>query len=183
MRMRTIQFQLAAFVATLALAAAANAQATCLVTGAAGSCTTTATTSTITVPTILRMTIGSGTTSFGTISAATYNTGSTDVAGPSVVVKANQAWRVQISSSATFWTAVNTDGLNPARTTKPRADLLWGPAIGGSFTAMSGTGAQIGSGTRTGGTTIPLAFRSLWNYTLDTPGNYSLSVTFTLLSP
>src|SRR6478609_8263272 len=182
MRSLWIGAAVVAFVATLLLASSAAAQATCLVTGPAWTCTTTATTA-ITVPTILRLTIGSGTTSFGTITAAAYNTGNTAVAGPSVVVKANQAWRVQISSTATFWTAVNTDPLNPARTTKPLADLKWGATVGGPFTAMSGTGAQIGSGSRTGGTTIPLAFQSLWSYTTDTPGNYSVSVTFTLLSP
>jgi hypothetical protein len=173
---------LAALLATLFISRAAGAQANCLITGPAGTCTTTATTA-LTVPTILRLTIGSGTTSFGTITAAAYNTGNTAVAGPSVVVKANQAWRVQISSTATFWTAVNTDPLNPARTTKPLADLKWGPTTGGAWTAMSGTGAQIGAGGRTGGTTIPLAFQSLWSYTTDTPGNYSVPVTFTLLSP
>ena len=164
-----------------ALATRATAQV-CQATGAAATCSVNTTTS-LTVPTILRLTIGSGTTAFGTISAAAYNLGTADVAGPSVVVKANQPWRVQLSSAATFWTALNTDPLNPARTTKPLSDLEWGTAVGGSFTAVTGTGAQIGAGGRTGGTTIPLAFRSAWSYTLDTPGNYSVSVTFTLLSP
>jgi hypothetical protein len=174
---------LATLLAAVAITSAARAQATCLATGPADTCTTTATTA-ITVPTILRLTIGSGTTAFGSISQAAYDLGTTDVAGPSVVVKANQAWRVQISSAATFWTAVNTDGLNPARTTKPLADLRWGPTVGGgSWTTMTATPTQIGSGTRTGGTTVPLAFRSAWSYTLDTPGNYSVPVTFTLMSP
>lgn len=174
---------LSLLLSVLVISSIAAAQANCLVTGPNGTCTTVATTSTITVPTILKMTIGAGTTSFGTLTVADYTLGRKDVAGPAVTVKANQAWRVQISSAAVNWTAVNSDPLNPARTTKPRADLLWGPSVGGSFTAMSATATQIGSGSGTGGTTIPLAFRSLWNYTLDTPGSYSIAVTFTLLSP
>ena len=163
------------------VAAPAAAQ-TCQTTGAAATCSVNTTTS-LTVPTILRLTIGSGTTAFGTISAAAYDLGTAEVPGPSVVVKANQPWRVQLSSTATFWTAVNTDPLNPARTTKPLADLRWGPAVGGSFTPVSGTASQIGAGGPTGGTTVPLAFQSAWSYSLDTPGNYSVSITFTLLSP
>lgn len=184
MKLLRLPTLLGVLLASLVIAPIAAAQANCLITGPAGTCNTQATTTTITVPTILRLTIGSGTTAFGTIAQADYDLGRKDVAGPSVVVKANQAWRVQISSSAVNWTAVNTDGLNPARTNKPLADLLWGTTVGGgTWTAMTGTGVQIGSGTRTGGTTIPLAFRSNWSYTLDTPGNYSVGVTFTLLSP
>lgn len=166
----------------LGLGARTASAQVCQATGAAATCSVSTTTA-LTVPTILRLTIGSATTSFGTISAAAYNLGTADVAGPSVVVKANQPWRVQLSSAATFWTAVNTDPLNPARTTKPLSDLGWGTALGGSFTPVTGAGAQIGAGGRTGGTAIPLAFQSAWSYTLDTPGNYSVSVTFTLLSP
>lgn len=163
------------------LARPANAQL-CQSTGAAGTCSVNTTTS-LTVPTILRMTVGSGTTAFGTISAAAYNTGTASVAGPAVVVKANQGWRVQVSSAATFWTAVNTDPLNPARVTKPLSDLEWRTTPGGTFAAMTGTGVQVGAGGPTGGTTMTLEFQSAWSYSLDTPGNYSVSVTFTLLSP
>ena len=174
--------RLAVLLAAIALPASLWGQVVCQITGPAGSCTTSATTA-ITVPTILRLTIGSATTPFGSITQADYDLTRKDIAGPSVVVKANQPWRVQLSSAAINWSAVNTDPLNPARTNKPLADLLWAPTLGGSFTAVTGTPIQIGAGGRTGGTTIPLAFRSLWSYTLDTPGNYSIGVTFTLISP
>jgi hypothetical protein len=100
-----------------------------------------------------------------------------------VTVKANQTWQVQISSTAAFWTAVTTDPLNPARATKPRSDLLWATTLNGSYTAVTGTGAAVGSGSGTAGTLVPIYLQSNWDYALDTPGNYSIVVTFTLASP
>lgn len=142
------------------------------------SCTINATTS-LTIPVILRMTLGSATTSFGTLTSTNYDNGFATVAGPTITIKANQGWRTQISSSATLWTATGAG----ARANKPVTDLLWGNASGGPFTAMSATATQIGSGSGTGGTVVPLYFESLWNYATDTPGNYSIVVTFTLASP
>lgn len=173
--------------ATLAIALAvalttpALAQ-TCLANGAAASCTVNVTT-TLTVPTILRLTMPAGSTPFGTVTMTDFDNGYAQVAGPTVTIKANQAWRVQLSSSATFWSAVTTDIGNPARATKPIADLQWSAAAGGPYTGTIATGVQIGGGNGTGGTVLPLFFRSLWGYSLDTPGNYSVAVTFTLLSP
>ncbi|HEX7918037.1 MAG TPA: hypothetical protein VF454_01485, partial [Gemmatimonadales bacterium] len=171
-----------AIVALGPLVRSANAQL-CNTSGAAAACTITATTS-VTVPVLLRMTIGSATTAFGTIAAADYNLGSKSLAGPTITTKANQGWRVQISSTATFWTAVTTDPGNPARATKPLADLQWSTALAGTYNSVTGTGATVGSSSSgTSGTVSPIFFQSLWSYAVDTPGNYSIGVTFTLLSP
>lgn len=164
--------------ATLLLAEPAQAQL-CNTSGAGPISCTVSTTTSLTIPVILRMTIGSASTSFGTLTSADYDLGSKTVAGPAVTIKANQGWRTQLSSSATTWTAVGAG----ARTTKPQTDLLWGSTAGGTFTALSTTATQIGSGSGTGGTVVPLFFQSLWSYSLDTPGNYSIVVTFTLVSP
>ncbi len=171
----------AALLLTGAFAIPAAAQV-CNEVGAAGTCTVTATAS-VTFPVILRMTIGSATTAFGTITATNYNNGFASLSGPTVTVKANQGWRVQISSASTFWTAVTTDPGNPARATKPLADLQWATSLAGAYTPLAAAGATIGSGSGTGGTVSPLFFKSLWSYAVDTPGNYSIGVTFTLLSP
>lgn len=155
----------------------------CTATGANASCTVNATT-TITLPTLpYHLTIGASTTAFGTVTSTDFDAGFAEVAGPSVTVQANKPWSVGISSAATFWTAVNTDPTNPARTTKPRSDLHWSNTSGVVGTAMSGTVTTIGSGSGTAGTVIPLFFRTIWNYTVDTPGNYTISVTFTLTAP
>lgn len=161
-----------------ALLSAPAAAQLCNVTGAGPvTCTVNATTS-LTIPVILRMTIGSATTNFGTLSSTDYDNGRKTQAGPSVTVKANQSWNVQVASSATFWTAGGG-----ARANKPLSDLLWGTSSGGSFSPVSATGAQFGTGTGTGGTVAPIYFQSLWDYAMDSPGTYSVAVTFTLVSP
>ena len=150
----------------------------CNTTGAGPVSCTINTTTSLTIPVILRMTIGSATSSFGILTSADYDTGQKVIAGPAVTVKANQSWNVQVASSATFWTASGG-----ARANKPLADLLWGTTSGGSFTPVATAGAQFGNGTGTGGTVAPIYFRSLWNYATDSPGTYSVAVTFTLVSP
>jgi hypothetical protein len=155
---------------------------TCLATGAAATCSVNATTS-LTAPTLLRLTVGAASSPFGSITSTNYDDGYSRIPGPTVTVKANQTWQVRISSTATFWTAVTTDPLNPARATKPRSDLLWATTVNGSYSAVSGTGATIGSGGGTAGTVVPFFLQSNWDYALDTPGNYSIVVTFTLVSP
>ena len=162
-----------------ALFATPAAAQLCNVTGAGPiSCTVNASTS-LTIPVILRMTIGSSTTDFGTLTSADYDLGSKTVSGPTVTVKANQTWKVQLSSSATLWTATGAG----ARANKPLSDLLWSTSAGGSFAPVSATATQFGSGSGTGGTVSPLFFQSLWSYATDTPGSYSVVVTFTLVSP
>ena len=164
--------------AAVLLARPASAQL-CNVSGAGPVSCTVSTTTSLTIPVILRMTVGSSSTSFGTLTSTDYDNGFKTVAGPTVTIKANQGWRTQISSAATLWTASGSG----ARANKPSTDLLWGTSAGGSFTALSATATQIGSGSGTGGTVVPLFFKSLWSYSLDTPGNYSIVVTFTLASP
>jgi hypothetical protein len=155
----------------------------CNQTGTAGSCTVNVTTS-ITLPTLpYHLTVGSSTTAFGTVTSTNFDAGFAELPGPSVTVQANKPWSIGISSAATFWTATNTDPTNPARTTKPRADLHWSNTSGVVGTAVTGTVTTIGSGTGTVGTVIPLFFRTIWDYTVDTPGNYTISVTFTLTAP
>lgn len=165
-----------------ALGASPLSGQTCLATGANATCAVNATTS-LTAPTLLRLTVGAASSPFGAITSTNYDDGYSRIPGPTVTVKANQTWQVQISSTAAFWTAVTTDPLNPARATKPRSDLLWATTVNGSYAAVSGAGATIGSGGGTAGTVVPFYLQSNWDYALDTPGNYSIVVTFTLVSP
>jgi len=103
--------------------------------------------------------------------------------GPTATVKSNRAWRLQISAAAATWTATNTQpGVN-ARPNKPAADLEWGTAVGGPFTALSVTPATAKSGSATAGTPTSIFFQTMYSWGLDTPGAYSLPVVFTLLAP
>jgi len=51
------------------------------------------------------------------------------------------------------------------------------------FAALTSTDANLISGTATANTAATLYFQTLYNWTLDTPGNYSLSIVLTLTSP
>jgi hypothetical protein len=177
---RLLSFALAVGLGSLAAPRLGAQQ--CLVTGANGTCSVNATTS-LTAPTLLRLTVGAASSPFGSITSTNYDDGYSRIPGPTVTVKANQTWQVQISSTAAFWTAITTDPLNPARATKPRSDLLWATTVNGSYSAVSGTGATVGSGGGSAGTVVPFFLQSNWDYALDTPGNYSIVVTFTLVSP
>lgn len=168
----------------LALGARTAAAQNCQEIGANSSCSVNATTS-FTIPLLpYRLTIGSATTAFGTVTSTDFDNTYAQTAGPTITAKANKPWTVSISSAATFFTASNTDLSTPARSTKPLSDLHWDNNSGGSFAnAVTNSAVQIGAGNGTAGTVIPLYFRILWNYSLDTPGNYSVSVTFTLTAP
>lgn len=175
MRVRSLLFAIAAMMTAAVTPAEAQV---CNTTGAGPTSCTINTTTSLTIPVILRMTVGTTTTSFGTLTSTDYDNGQKTLGGPTITVKANQTWQVQMASSATFWT-----GAGGARANKPLADLQWGATSNGSFTAVTGTGTQIGSGSGTGGTVVPLFLRSLWNYATDSPGTYSVVVNFTLVSP
>jgi hypothetical protein len=82
-----------------------------------------------------------------------------------------------------LFVATNTDPIEPARVDKPAGDLGWGLSPGGPFTAMTTTATTVVSGTRTAGTSTPIYFSVALSYALDTPGNYSLPLLFSLISP
>lgn len=157
---------------------------TCQVVGANGSCAANATTS-FTIPLLpYRLTIGSATTAFGTVTSTDFDNSFSQLAGPTITAKANKPWTVSILSVATFWTANNTDPSTPARATKPLSDLQWSNTGADlTFAPVTNSTVQIGAGNGTAGTVVPLYFRALWDYSLDTPGNYSVNVTFTLTAP
>jgi hypothetical protein len=54
---------------------------------------------------------------------------------------------------------------------------------GSGFSALSTTDAVLMSGSATASNAKTLYFQTLYDWTLDTPGNYSLAVILTLTSP
>jgi hypothetical protein len=168
--------------ATLFGTAVARAQ-TCTAPVPAGVCTTPPTSTTLTVGVMVQLTLSSTTTALTAPAPADYDAGFVADQGPTATVKANQAWRLQISALAPTWTATNTEPGVAARPGKPASDLLWGPAAGGPFTVIGTTPATAASGAATAGTPKNLYYRTLYDWTLDTPGSYTLTVVFTLLSP
>jgi len=116
-------------------------------------------------------------------SAADYNAGFNSTVGPTLTIAANQTWTVYIRAAAPLWTATTTSGSLAARATKPAEDLAWSNASNGVFTSLSTTDVKVVSGPAGGENIATLYFRTVYNWRLDTPGNYSLSLMLTLTAP
>ena len=115
--------------------------------------------------------------------ATDFDNGFNATTGPTLTVSANAPWTLQLRASTALWTATNTSPGAPARTNKPAADLKWSTASNGAFSALTTTDVNLVTGTATASSVTSLYFQTLYNWTLDTPGNYSLSVVLTLTSP
>ena len=168
--------------APLLCAAPAFAQGNC--TTGIGSCST-ATGSlvvSLTVGRIVELALTATSTALDTPTIAAYNAGFVASTGPSGTVRANGPWTLAISSSAATWTGVDTQ-TEAARPDKPSTDLQWSTTANGTFVGITTTPAPVGTGTATNGTSLSLFYQTRYAWTLDTPGNYSLQVVFTLTAP
>lgn len=132
---------------------------------------------------VVRLQMSAGSTALTAPTTADFDAGFNSTTGPTLTVSANAPWTLLVRSSATFWTGSDTSPSAPARTTKPAGDLLWSTASGGVFNALTTGDATLVGGTATASSATTLYFQTLYDWTLDTPGNYSLSVVLTLTSP
>jgi len=147
-----------------------------------GSCTV-STTTTMTAGTVLQLTLSASSTALTAPATADYDAGFVANNGPTATVRANRSWTLRIASSAATWTATSTQPGVTARANKPAADLQWSTSPAGSFVGLAVVGAAAAGAGATSGTTTSIYFHTLYNWTLDTPGNYSLAVVFTLSAP
>jgi hypothetical protein len=148
------------------------------------SCTVTSTHS-LTMPSLLSLTMAgftSGTSQ--TLNAPTdisdFSSGSTiqvATTGPTFTVKANRAYKVQISAAAASFSGTSY--------AKPAGDVQWSTAANGTFAALSTTAADVDpAGVPTAGSTsIGLFYKTTYKLLQDVPGTYSLDVKFTLVAP
>lgn len=173
--------RLALAVLMVAPLAAARGQ-TCSAPIPAGSCTA-STTTTLTTGTVLQLTLGSVVTTLTAPGTADYDAGLVADNGPVTTVKANRPWSLQFAAAAGTWSATNTQAGVTARLNKPASDLQWGSAAAGPFASMTMGGTTAASGNATAGTTKSFYFRTLYSWTADTPGAYSLALVFTLTAP
>lgn len=132
---------------------------------------------------VVRLQMSAGSTALTAPTTSDFDGGFNSTTGPTLTVSANAAWTLHIRAASALWTATNTSPGAPARANKPATDLRWSLASGGGFAALTTTDANLISGTATAGTAATLYFQTLYNWTLDTPGNYSLSIVLTLTSP
>jgi len=172
-------------VALLLMAVAGPVAAqTCTAPGGGGACSTASIAATMTVGAVVQLTLSTTSTALTAPGSVDYDAGFVANVGPSATVQCNTTCRLQISAATALWSATTTVVSAPARTTKPAADLTWSTSVGGTFAGLSTSPATVQSIPATGGSTpVNLFYRTKYAWGLDTPGNYSLTVVFTLAAP
>jgi hypothetical protein len=178
--------KLAAVAGMVAVSAHVSAAQTCSIASTSPaplSCSVTSTHS-LTVPSLLSLTMSgftSGTSQ--TLAApsamsdfASSNTIQIPTTGPTFVVKANRAYKVQINAATAAFTG--------STYAKPASDVVWSTSSGGTFVGLSTTPADITSGAATtGSTSVGVFYKTTYDFVSDVPGSYNLDVKFTLVAP
>ena len=180
--MRRIRLCAAVVTIVGAFARPSMAAAQCTASGAPATCNLPGSVS-MTAGRVVRVQVSAGSTALTAPTPTDFDAGFNSTTGPLLTVSANAAWTLHIRASAALWTATNTSPGAPARTTKPAADLKWSTASNGTFNALTTTDVLLVGGSATASSATSLYFQTLYNWTLDTPGNYSLAVILTLTSP
>ena len=174
-------FQLVgSIVLVAAVALTANAQ--CTAAGAPANCGQPGSVS-MTAGRVVRLQMSAGSTSLTAPTTSDFDAGFNSTTGPTLTVSANAAWTLHIRAASALWTATNTAAGVAARVDKPAADLKWSTSSGGVFTALSNSDASLVSGSATASNATTLYFQTLYGWSVDTPGNYSLAIVLTLTSP
>jgi hypothetical protein len=132
---------------------------------------------------VVMVQVSAGSTTLSAPTPADFDAGFNATTGPTFTVSANAAWTLYLRASAATWTAMNTSPGAPARANKPAADLKWSTASNGAFAALTTSDVSLITGSPTASSATTLYFQTLYSWTLDTPGNYSLSIVLTLTSP
>lgn len=159
-----------------------RAGAQCTASGAPANCGLPGSVS-MTAGRVVRLQVSAGSTALTAPTPADFDAGLNATTGPTLTVSANAGWTLHLRASTALWTATNTSPGAPARTTKPAADLTWSTASNGAFTALTTGDVNLVTGSATASNATTLYFQTLYNWTLDTPGNYSLAIVLTLTSP
>ena len=163
------------------LAASAAGQTTCPSGGTAPSCWVQFTISMQTVK-VLELNLSSTTqVEFPTAGTRDLKARWVAATGPTATVNANTAWNLAVSSgSQNLWQPHGS-----ARTDKPASDVQWAPSANGGadglWTSVSTNRTTLAQGnTPVTGFTAPIYLRALVGWQADTPGQYGLTITYTL---
>jgi hypothetical protein len=178
-------FQLCATAAAIAIGAIAIpavSDAQCTANGAPASCNQSGSVS-MTAGRVVRLQMSAASTPLTAPTPADFDAGFNATTGPTFTVSANAPWTLHLRASTAVWTASNTSADAPARTNKPAGDLRWSTASNGAFGALTTSDVNLVTGAATASSATTLYFQTLYNWTLDTPGNYGLTVVLTLTSP
>jgi len=156
--------------------------AQCSATGAPASCGVPGSVS-MTAGRVVRLQMSAGSTSLTAPTPDDFDARTNATAGPSLSISANAPCTLHIRAATAVCNATSTSPGEPARANKPAADLMWSTAPSGSFAALTTSDASLIGGAATVNDATTLYFQTLYNWTLDTPGNYSLSIVLTLTAP
>lgn len=159
-----------------------KASAQCTANGAPASCGVGGSVN-MTAGRVVRLQMSAVSTSLTAPTTADFDAGFNSTTGPTLTVSANAPWTLHIRAASAVWTATNTSPGVAARANKPAGDLKWSTASGGTFAALSASDASLVNGSATASNGTTLYFQTLYDWTLDTPGNYTLSIVLTLTSP
>jgi len=180
--MNRTRIALAASMLTLLGSAPMLAQNPCFT----NNCTVSVPTS-VTVNDVLKLSLSSITTlDLGTPSNTDYDAGFKDAADHrTATVYANRAWKVDVVGAASKF------GYTPGAPSlvdpnKPSSDLLWAKTSGGLGTTTNNMGSSTTLFSNTTGnadTNQDIYFRTKWAWNKDVPGQYTLTVNFTLSAP
>jgi hypothetical protein len=160
----------------------AVADAQCTASGAPASCNQSGSVSII-AGRVVRLQMSAASTSLTAPTPADFDAGFNATTGPTFTVSANAPWTLHVRASTATWTAANTSPGAPARANKPAGDLKWSTASAGGFAALTTSDVNLVTGGATASSATTLYFQTLYNWTLDTPGAYGLTVVLTLTSP
>ncbi|HUQ99720.1 MAG TPA: hypothetical protein VM166_09720 [Gemmatimonadaceae bacterium] len=170
-------------IASAALAApAVEVGAQCTASGAGGTCNLPGSVS-MTAGRVVLLQMSATSTTLTPPAPTDFDAGYNTTTGPTFTVSANAAWSLSLRSATALWSATNTSPGTPARTNKPAADLRWSTVAGGAYAPLTVGDVGLVNGVATPGSATTLYLRTLYDWTLDTPGNYSLSIVLTLTSP
>jgi hypothetical protein len=135
----------------------------------------------MTIPAVIQIVVSSG-SGPQPATLADFEVGHGEFAGPVVAVSANTPWALSISATSPTWTATSTFPGVAARSDKPASDLRWS-LDAASFTPLDVAGRQLATGGGTNAAISRLTWRVLYDLTLDTPGDYAMTVLFTVTAP
>lgn len=129
------------------------------------------------VGTVLRLSLQGSPVVVATASSETIQNGMQAGEGPSAVVRSNGSWKLHISAAQDVWTAADAS----ARLDKPATDLTWSTSSTDGFSSVSTGPTEAARGGPTGGTALPLYYRTRFAPASDTPGEYMMVVRLTLV--
>lgn len=99
--------------------------------------------------------------------------------GPVVTVKSNRPWTLSVKAQGSYWSLTPSGPARPDAG-KPAEDLLWSLNTATGFVPLTTTAATVASSATGSTATHAVHHRVKWFYAVDVPGDYALTVVYTL---